>query len=95
MSSHSQYVSVGAVWVLGDEGGEKWHEWLGLRGSVSFCMLALVPIHLSSSESHFVLALLSLHGSPYGCGSSHCPLADLLWNHLWNRSKIFRRADGD
>ena len=35
-----------------------------------------------------------LHGSPHGCGSSHCPLADLLWNHLWNRSKIFRRADG-
>lgn len=54
-----------------------------------------VPMHLCSSESHFVLALFSLHGSPYGCGSSHCPLADLLWNYLWDRNKIIRRADGD
>lgn len=35
MTSHSQYVSAGAVWVLVDEGGEKQPEWLGLRGSLS------------------------------------------------------------
>lgn len=35
MTSHSQYISAGAVWVLRDEGGKKQHEWLGLRGSLS------------------------------------------------------------
>lgn len=95
MSPCSWYVSTGTVWVLGNEGGENQCEWLSLRGSVSSWMLALVPNCLSSTESHFDLALLSLHDSPYGCGSSHCPLADLLRNHLRNRSKIFRRADGD
>lgn len=67
----------------------------GLDSEDSFWILAFVSIHLSSRESHFVLALLSLLDWPNSSNSLPFPLADLLWNHLWNRSKIFRRADGD
>lgn len=74
--------------------GERQHEWLGLE---AFSLLECLPLlpYPCFLVNHTVLAQVSLHGSPYVCGALHCPLADLLWNHLWNRSEIFRRADGD